>query len=115
MVPPKYGIDDEGIDACLSEGYHERYLTPDLEKELLDRLNRIEGQVRGIKNMLADRRDCESLLIQISAMRSAINQVAVKLLEGHLETCVAEDLERGRGARALDKLKRALSVALRNL
>ena len=89
------------------------YLSPKVEKELQNRLRRIEGHTRGIQQMLAQHKDCETLLIQISAIKSAINQVAIKLLENHMETCVSECVQKGKGIAALNKLKSALSKVLK--
>ena len=66
------------------------YLDPEVEADLQNRLSRIEGHVRGIKRMLGEHASCEDLLIQLSAVRSALNQATVRLLENHMETCVAE-------------------------
>ena len=92
----------------------EMYLTPDLEEDLQGRLSRIEGHVRGIKKMLAQHKDCESLLTQVAAVKAAINQVSIRLIEGHMETCVKEDIIKGKGVEALGKLKGALSILMKN-
>ncbi len=90
------------------------YLDPDLEQELQHRLSRIEGHIRGIKNMLAEHKDCESLLIQTAAVKSALNQVIVKILEGHMDTCVAECVLEGDGVEALNRLRGALTLVLKS-
>jgi len=89
------------------------YLEPALVKNLQTRLKRIEGHVRGVNRMLDNQDDCENILVQLSAIKAAVNQVTIKLLEGHMETCVADctlagDLE------AMDRLKRALALVLKN-
>jgi DNA-binding FrmR family transcriptional regulator len=89
------------------------YLDPELVENLMNRLNRIEGHVRGVKRMLADQEDCESILIQLSAIKSAINQVTIKLLEGHTETCVKECARSG-DVESLERLNRALALVLKN-
>jgi DNA-binding FrmR family transcriptional regulator len=90
------------------------YLTPELESDLDARLSRIEGQVKGIRRMLAEHADCESLIIQTAAAKAALNQVLIKLLEGHMETCVAESIRAGNGPEALARLKGAMATALKN-
>jgi DNA-binding FrmR family transcriptional regulator len=62
---------------------------PDYKKEL-SRLNRIAGQVEGIKKMIADRRYCPDILIQLRAVRAAVNAVEASVLEGHLDACVTD-------------------------
>ena len=94
-------------------GGNEVYLTPALEQDLNRRLSRIEGQVRGVKKMLVEHRDCESLLIQASAVRAAMGKVLVKLLEGHMETCVADSVKCDQGAEAVARLKGALATVLK--
>ena len=91
------------------------YLDPDVEVELQNRLSRIEGHVRGIKRMLANRESCEKLLVQLSAVRSALNQTTSRLLENHMETCVADCVRGGKGEKALRELKGALAQVVKNL
>lgn len=64
-------------------------------KALINRLNRIEGQVRGIKNMLENDEYCVDILNQISASRAALGSLASILLEDHIQTCVAEGIKNG--------------------
>jgi len=91
------------------------YLEADVEEELQNRLSRIEGHVRGIKRMLAEHASCEDLLIQLSAVRSAVNQATARLLENHMETCVAECVRAGQGDKALRQLKGALTQVVKSL
>ena len=91
------------------------YLDPAVEEELQNRLSRIEGHIRGIKRMLAEHASCEDLLIQLSAVRSALNQATARLLENHLETCVTDCVRAGQGERALRHLKGALAQVVKNL
>lgn len=91
------------------------YLDPEVETDLLNRLSRIEGHVRGIKRMLEGHSSCEDLLLQLSAVRSAINQVTARLLENHMETCVTDCVKAGKGEKALRELKGALTQVIKNL
>ncbi len=91
------------------------YLGAEVEEELQNRLSRIEGHVRGIKRMLAEHSSCEDLLIQISAVRSALNQATARLLENHMDTCVADRVRAGQGEKALRQLKGALAQVIKNL
>ena len=59
---------------------------------LIGRLHRIEGQVRGIERMVSDERYCIEILTQISAATTALDSIALKLLEGHVGSCVATAL-----------------------
>jgi len=58
---------------------------------LLKRLRRIEGQVRGIQKMIADGRDCESLVTQLGAIRSAIDGVGALLLKNYMKICFNQE------------------------
>ncbi len=71
------------------------YLSQETIDKLLMRLSRIEGQVRGIQKMIKEGRNCDDILVQISAVKSALNSVAIKLLEDHIESCVKPAVESG--------------------
>ena len=90
------------------------YLTPGLISETQDRLSRIEGHIRGVKRMLDEQSECEQILIQLSAVRAALNQVTIKLLQSHMETCIHEGVIGGKGPQALKKLESALAQVLKN-
>ena len=65
-------------------------------KDLLNRLSRIEGQVRGIKRMVEEDAYCTDILIQVSAVNAALNSFNKVLLANHIRTCVAEDIRAGK-------------------
>lgn len=64
-------------------------------KALINRLNRIEGQVRGVKNMLESDAYCTDILIQVSAINAALNAFNKELLANHIHTCVVDDIKNG--------------------
>ena len=70
-------------------------LPEEVRRDLDSRLARIEGHVSAIRRMLASGDDCDSLLVQASAVRSALNGVLVGLMEAHLESCVVPCARRG--------------------
>lgn len=75
------------------------------EKEvLLKRLRRIEGQVKGIQKMIEEERYCNDILIQIAAIRSAINKVGGIVLENHLKGCVKHNLINDDSDEVIDEL-----------
>lgn len=88
------------------------YLTEELEKELVDRLARIEGHVRGVRRMLEERRDCDDILTQVAGVKAAVEQVAIRLLQGHLETCVAQAIRAG-DAQAVARFQESLDRVVR--
>lgn len=65
-------------------------------KDLVNRLNRIEGQIRGIKGMLDKNAYCVDILNQVSAAQSALNGFSKVLLENHIKTCVINDVRQGK-------------------
>lgn len=86
-------------------------LTPrtDEEKEkMLKRLKRIEGQVRGIQKMIEEDRYCVDILIQISAIESALKQVGFSVTERHMNHCVSDAIKKGEGAESIDELMKVL-------
>lgn len=64
-------------------------------KSLINRLNRIEGQIRGIKNMVENDAYCPDILVQSSAVCAAMNSFNKELLSNHIKTCVATDIRNG--------------------
>ena len=77
--------------------------TPEEHTALLNRLSRIEGQVRGIRGMLEKDAYCVDILVQVAAANSALNSFSKELLAQHISTCVADDLRAGSEAK-LDEL-----------
>lgn len=65
-------------------------------KSLINRLNRIEGQIRGIKGMVEKDAYCTDILIQVAAANAALNAFNKELLANHIKTCVADDIRNGK-------------------
>ena len=65
-------------------------------KRLISRLNRIEGQVRGIKRMVETDRYCIDILMQVTAIQSALNSFNKELLGQHIKSCVVHDIREGK-------------------
>jgi DNA-binding FrmR family transcriptional regulator len=80
---------------------------------LIKRLHRIEGQVRGIEKMVVEERYCIDILTQISAVSTALESVALKLLEDHVSHCVAGALASGDAAAAEEKSRELLQAVER--
>ena len=70
--------------------------TPEEYTALTNRLNRIEGQVRGVKKMLGEDAYCVDVLTQVSAIREALNAFNRELLSSHIRSCVANDIRAGK-------------------
>ncbi len=65
-------------------------------KGLINRLSRIEGQIRGIKNMVENDAYCIDILVQVAAANAALNSFNKELLGNHIKTCVADDIRNGK-------------------
>lgn len=66
-----------------------------VQKSVIDRLNRVEGQIRGIKNMIEKGTYCDDVINQIEASRSALSAIELILLESHFRNCIVRQLENG--------------------
>ena len=65
------------------------------KKRIIGRLNRISGQINGISKMVENDAYCNDILIQLSAVKNSVKSLSTYVLENHLCTCVARDLENG--------------------
>lgn len=77
-------------------------------QRLVNRLSRIEGHVRGIKTMIKDSRPCPDILVQIAAVRGALDRVARMVLDGHLSDCISRATQDGDIDVEIEALKSAL-------
>ena len=83
----------------------ERVFAPTEQKDLCDRLARIEGHVRAIRRMVEEDRPCEDLLLQISAVRAALRSLTGRILDYHLDECIAGITDDAVRAAALANLR----------
>lgn len=81
--------------------------------QIVNRLSRIEGHVRALKQMTAEGRDCADILVQFSAVRKALDNAAKLLLKDHLESCVVEAVKQGNEENVLQNLNKALDHYIR--
>jgi len=72
--------------------------------ELVKRLNKVEGQIKGIKKMIEDDKYCVDILIQIAAVRSALNKVGSIILKEHVKGCVKDSVNKDNSEEILDEL-----------
>ena len=79
------------------------------KKDLLDRLRRIEGQVRGLQRMVEEDKYCIDILTQLNSASAALKAVGVGLLDDHVRHCVRESLERGEGDQKVEELVSAVA------
>lgn len=94
-------------------GCHKTRVRSDGElKKLTNRLSRIEGQVRGLREMLERDVYCIDILVQVSAVNAALNSFSKELLGEHLRTCVADNLRQGNDE-VIDELVAALQKLMK--
>lgn len=97
--------DKAGCHACSPQTTTpERHVTQPDKTALINRLKRVEGQVGGILNMVQDDRYCVDILTQLSAVKSALDGVAVQILSSHAKGCVRTAIAENGGEDALDEL-----------
>ncbi len=90
------------------------YIKAQNKQSLADRLDRIEGQARGIKRMVEKEAYCIDIMTQITSLIAASEKVATILLKDHLDHCVKESVEKGEGAEEkLEEVKAAIERFLR--
>ncbi|WP_047982413.1 metal-sensing transcriptional repressor [Ornithinibacillus contaminans] len=90
---------------------HEHPTTPrtKIEKQaVINRLKRIEGQVRGIQKMVEEDRYCVDILVQISAIQSALKNVGFAVTERHINHCVSDAVRQGEGKETIEELMEVL-------
>lgn len=85
-------------------------MKPDLQHQARRRLRKIAGQVAGLERMVDEDRYCVDVLLQIAAVRGALDQLGKLLLEGHVETCVTDAIRSGRARERDEKLAELIEV-----
>lgn len=90
------GCDQMSEDVCPTCSHRKKLRAPEEKKKLLNRLRRIDGQVRGLERMVESDAYCPDILVQASAVNSAMNGFCKELLAEHLRSCVVEDIKDGR-------------------
>ncbi len=78
------------------------------KEDLLQRLRKIEGQVRGVQRMIDEDRYCVDVLTQLAAIRAALNRVSLGLIESHTRGCVTDAIRRDQGGDAIEELMEVL-------
>lgn len=82
-------------------------------KNVINRLSRIEGHVKGVKQMAIDGRDCPDILLQIAAIRKALENTAKLIFADHMENCLVNAVHQGNEQEVLDDIKKALDNFIR--
>ncbi|WP_163970292.1 metal-sensing transcriptional repressor [Oceanobacillus halotolerans] len=91
----------------MGEHLHDHPTTPrtkDEKQAIVNRLKRIEGQVRGIQKMIEEDRYCVDVLVQISAINAALKKVGFSVTERHIKHCVSDAIKSGEGNETIEEL-----------
>jgi len=95
-MDPEFENEMTSEDSCCSHPHGRMsHHSEKMKKNLVTRLNRIEGQVRGIKRLIENDTYCDDVITQIAASQAALNSVAKLLLEAHMKECVANRIQEG--------------------
>ena len=88
-------------------------MKPDTREQARRRLRKIAGQVAGLERMVDEDRYCVDILLQVAALRGALDKVGKLLLEGHVQTCVTDAIRSGRAKDRNEKLEELIEVFAR--
>ena len=102
-------VNDMDENSCCEKRKHR---TEEERKALMNRLSRIEGQIRGIRGMIEKDAYCTDVLVQASAVSAAVNAFNKELLASHIRTCVAEDIRAGKDE-VIDELVNTLQKLMK--
>lgn len=82
-------------------------------KEIINRLAKVEGHIRSVKEMTINGRQCPDVLLQIAAVQKALDAAAKLLLKDHLENCVVDAVHHGNEKQVIDELNKAINSYIR--
>ena len=105
-------MNDEKKTCCCGCSQRKKERTPEEYTRLIHRLNRIEGQIRGIRGMVENDAYCPDILVQVAAANAALNAFTKELLANHIKTCVADDIRAGNDE-VIDELVTTLQKLMR--
>ncbi|MGH9435797.1 MAG: metal-sensitive transcriptional regulator [Terriglobia bacterium] len=98
-----------------ANGKHAVHVDPDLKAAAKKRLRRIEGQVRGLQNMVEEERYCADIVMQVSSVQEALRGVARLLMRNHLQHCATQAIREGSEAEAAAMYDELLDIIYRHL
>lgn len=104
---------DEKFMEITEERTSRHCTSAETKQKLKARLNRIEGQVRGINNMIEKDAYCDDILNQISSVRAALAGVSKQVLEGHLKHCVVDGIKEGNEGQIVEELIATLNKMMK--
>ncbi len=106
-IPPDPSSHDHGTHDHSTHA-HPHVHSEESMRRIVNRLSRIEGHIRGIKVMVQENRACPDVLVQLAAVRGALDRVSRIILDEHLTQCIARAAQEGNIEAEIDELKAAL-------
>ncbi|HXE10923.1 MAG TPA: metal-sensitive transcriptional regulator [Bryobacteraceae bacterium] len=108
---------DNALCGCSIEGSSRKAVAvdPDIKKSNIQRLRRIEGQVRGLQKMIEEDRYCADIVVQISSVQEALRGVGRALMRNHLEHCASAAIRSGDQERAAKQYEELLELIFKHL
>ena len=103
---------DNHTESCCCAGEKTTVRTEEQKRKLLNRLSRLEGQVRGVRKMIENDAYCNDVLVQTAAISAAVNALSREVLRAHLNSCVIRDIRAGRDE-VTDELMETLERIMR--
>lgn len=100
------------MENCCCHSHKTKHRSEEEYKRLIHRLNRIEGQIRGIRGMVERSSYCPDILAQAAAANAALNAFSKELLSNHIRTCVAQDIRDGKDE-TIDELLNTLQKLMK--
>ena len=110
-IPPMPPMEDKKEPCCCC-AHKTKHRSEEEYKSLVHRLNRIEGQIRGIRGMVENEAYCPDILVQSAAVTAAMNAFNRELLANHIRTCVADDIRAGNDE-VVDELLKTLQKLMK--
>ncbi|MCY7390189.1 MAG: metal-sensitive transcriptional regulator [Leptolyngbyaceae cyanobacterium CAN_BIN12] len=107
-APHRHDVEDDSHSHEQSSKIHPHVHTEESRRKVVNRLSRIEGHIRGIKAMVQENRPCPDVLVQVAAVRGALDRVARIILDEHLTECIARAAREGTIETEIQELKAAL-------
>lgn len=83
------------------------------KENTIKRMNRIIGQMSGVKRMIAEDRDCPDILLQIASARAALAKLGLMITEDHMEHCITDSFQKGKGQQSMASLSKAMKQMLK--
>ncbi|HWO75991.1 MAG TPA: metal-sensing transcriptional repressor [Bacillus sp. (in: firmicutes)] len=97
----------------MSNEHHQHNHDHKQRKNVINRLSRIEGHIKGVKQMTIEGRDCPDILLQIAAIRKALDNTAKLIFVDHMETCLVDAVLNGNEQEVIQDMKKALDNFIR--